>query len=82
MADGEHIYALIVNGTTALAGIDRAIGHILFLGRASVGPEWTLELEGGMPVVRSRFTDRWEVTVHDPVTGDVRYRDSRPRAHR
>ena len=82
VADGEHVFALIVNGTTALAGIDRAIGHVWFLVRVAVGPVWTLQLEGGMPVVRSQYAGTWEVTVHDPVTGEVRYRDSRPRPRR
>ena len=55
-------------------------GHVLFLVRVTVGPVWTLALEGGLPILRSQFTDRWDVTIHDPGTGEVRYRDTRPRA--
>jgi hypothetical protein len=82
VSDAARAFAIIVNGTTALAGIDRSSGHVLFLVPVSVGPVWTLDVAGGMPIVRSRFNDRWEVTIHDPVTGSVRYRDSRPRPKR
>jgi len=80
VADREHVFALIVNGTTALAGLDRTTGHVLFLVRVTLPPVWTLELEGGLPVLRSQYTDRWEATVYDPGTGEVLYRDSRRRA--
>ena len=80
VADREHVFALIVNGTTALAGIDRATGHVLFLVPVTVSPLWSLELEGGMPILRTKYTDLWQATIYDPSTGEVRYRDSRPRA--
>jgi len=80
VADREHVFALIVNGTTALAGIDRATGHVLFLVRVTVSPVWSLELEGGLPILRTKYTDLWQATIYDAATGEVRYRDSRPRA--
>ncbi|MEA2697723.1 MAG: hypothetical protein QOI66_1994, partial [Myxococcales bacterium] len=30
VSDKEHVFALIANGSTALAGIERATGHVLF----------------------------------------------------
>jgi hypothetical protein len=79
VADRDRVFAVIVNGTTALAGLDRSTGHVLFLVPVSLGSVWTLQLEGGLPVIQSRFAHRWEVTIHDPATGGVRYRGERPR---
>jgi hypothetical protein len=80
VADVDHVFALITNGTTGLAGIDRATGHVLFLVPVRLGIVWKLDVgPGGMPIVRSRLSDRWEVTIHDALTGSVRYRDVRPR---
>jgi hypothetical protein len=76
----DRVFAVIANGTTALAGIDRSTGHVLFLTPIWVGTVWSLFVEGGLPIVRSRSSDLWVVTIHDPATGTVRYRDSRPRA--
>lgn len=79
VADQNHVFVLIVNGATGLAGIDRSNGHVLFLNPVSVGTVWTVQLVGGMPIVRSRYDDRWEVSIYDAVTGRVRYHDARPR---
>jgi hypothetical protein len=80
-SDDKRTFALIVNGATALAGVDRATGHTLFLVPlplgALIGP---FEIVEGLPIVRTRFSDRWVVTVHDPATGAVLYSDSRPLA--
>lgn len=82
VSDRERVFAVIVNGTASLAGLNRSTGHVLFLIPISVGISWRLSVVRGMPVVRTRFSDRWEVTIYDPVTGSPRYRDSRPRARR
>jgi hypothetical protein len=80
VADADHVFAVITNGTTGLAGVDRSTGHVLFLVPVRLGVVWRLDVgPGGMPIVRSRFADRWEVTIHDALTGSIRYRDSRPR---
>jgi hypothetical protein len=79
--DDRRAFALIVNGATALAGVDRATGHTLFLVPLSLGALiGRFEVVEGFPIVRTRFSDRWVVTVHDPATGAVLYRDSRPLA--
>lgn len=80
--DDGRAFALIRNGASALAGVDRATGRTLFLVPVALGVLWRLELADGMPVVRTRFADRWTLTVHDPRTGAVLYRDSRPLAPR
>jgi hypothetical protein len=46
----------------------------------SLGGLAAIEIAGGMPVVRTLFDDRWVATVHDPTTGSVLYRDTRPPA--
>ena len=78
--DGRRAFALIVNGATALAGVDRATGREIFLVPVLLGGSWKLEIADGMPVVRTRFADRWVVTIHEPTTGSVLYRDTRPLA--
>jgi hypothetical protein len=78
--DESRAFALIANGATALAGVDRSSGRTLFLVPVPVGRLWKLELANGMPVVRTRFDDHWVVTVHDRKTGTVLYRDARPLA--
>jgi hypothetical protein len=78
--DEKRAFALIANGATVLAGVDRATGRELFLVPLPLGDSWNLEIADGMPVVRTRFADRWEVTIHDPTTGSVLYRDTRPLA--
>jgi hypothetical protein len=79
-SDDKRAFALIANGATALAGVDRATGRELFLVPVPLGGSWKPEITDGMPVVRTRFVDRWVVTIHDPTTGGVLYRDTRPLA--
>jgi hypothetical protein len=78
--DDRRTFALIANGATGLAGIDRATGRTLFLVPVALGGLWKLEMADGLPVVRTQFVDRWEITVFDPTTGRVVYRDARPLA--
>ena len=79
--DDRRAFAVIVNGATALAGVDRATGHTLFLVPLPLGALIArFEVVEGFPIVSTRFSDRWVVTVHAPATGAVLYRDSRPLA--
>ena len=75
-------FALIKDGKGFLAGVARQTGHVMFQVPVSLGEKWDLEVVDRSPVVRTRFEDHWAVTVHDPLTGAVIYRDSRPLARR
>jgi hypothetical protein len=78
VSDHDRVFALVINRATALAGFDRATGKTLFLVPIAIGPVRQLDVVADMPVVRTRFADHWLVTVHDPSTGAIRYRDERP----
>jgi hypothetical protein len=80
VSDDNRAFALIANHATGLAGVDRATGHVLFLIPVSLSAVWNIDIAAGMPIVRTRDSARWIVTIHDPRTGVVVYRDARPRA--
>jgi hypothetical protein len=77
--DDERAFALIMNRATSLAGVDRATGRAVFTVPVLVsGRQWELSLAGRYPVVRTQFALAWVLTVHDPLSGEVLYRDTRP----
>ncbi|HLK88276.1 MAG TPA: hypothetical protein VKZ18_00200 [Polyangia bacterium] len=77
--DDERAFALIMNGGTGLAGLDRGTGRALFTVPVPLsGLHWDIGLVGRYPVVRTKFAMAWVLTVHDPLSGEVLYRDARP----
>jgi hypothetical protein len=77
-SDGERAYALIVNETTELAGVELSSGRVLFRVPVALGNAvWTLEMARGFPIVRSRSEREWRASIHDPATGRVLYEDQR-----
>jgi hypothetical protein len=70
-------YRNLIHGR--LAGFDLASKKTLFLvplpSPASDGD--TLEMASGLPIVRSRYNDHWEVSIFDPASGTVVYKDRR-----
>ncbi len=78
VSDGERAYALIVNESTELAGVELSSGRVMFRVPVALGNAvWTLEMARGFPIVRSRSEREWRASIHDPATGRVLYEDQR-----
>lgn len=76
--DGERAYALIVNESTELVGVELSSGRVLFRVPVALGnADWALELARGFPIIRSRSEREWRASIHDPSTGRVLYEDQR-----
>ncbi len=77
-SDADRAYALIVNESTELAGVELSSGRVLFRVPVALGNAvWTVEMARGFPIVRSRSEREWRASIHDPATGRVLYEDQR-----
>jgi hypothetical protein len=79
--DRNRAYVLSVNRGGALSAVDLVTRKIIFRVPISLGNgHWSLEVASGLPIVRTRFTERrqrWRATIHDPDTGRILYEDER-----
>lgn len=77
---GQSIFSLFRReSNSGLGAFDLAEKRVAFVIGVPLGAGATsLEVASGMPIVRTQLARRLRVTVHDPATGQVLYKDERP----
>jgi hypothetical protein len=82
VADGARAFLLVVEGAGRLAAFDTTRAQAVFVVAVPLGMLGArLEVASGFPVVRTKLAEggtRVRVTIHEPTTGRVVYRDERP----
>jgi hypothetical protein len=81
-SDGHRTFALIVNGSSRLTGIDVERGQPLFTVAVPIGMlGHSVAVMEGLPIVTTKLSAggiKARASIHDPLTGRVLYEDERP----